>query len=622
MLDVPLAMASTSIVPSGRNAPATSQSSNDMSTTIHTTGTHTITRADGSVSSVAFESTRTVGAVPPEVVVPVPPAGAHPDHELPRPPVRPDHTLPEPEPPEVVTGSRVVVIQLDGHEHVFHEDDGVNLGDYVGPHFTQRCICVTSTLPGFTVTFRPDADGSREEVVLELGAIWPSEPAANLGAYEAEIELPGHAAVLVSVPHHNWFGRWRWQSAPRPVVNNVADLIAAGLLPHYDASVGGGHTPPSQQRHYAGPMDLAGIEPYMPSTGGRDDIGMVTECQGDYLCTCSPEALSSLLAQLEGSGTLPWHYRDENTGAPLDTYQYPRASSYDPYNDAPDPYIPSQVGDGGGITLDTSHEPDLGYVPFLLTGDPYALEEMQFTVNYNMTCKTPSNRSNYNMSGALRAHAWALRCMARCAKVTPETTPQWLLPRVYFEMMLAGNRDFVAGYANSSETLFKNLNCLADPRWGSPPEQFIPPDCSNAPWWEDYEQAVMGHVVEMGFEDWRPNYEWKVRNIIDRCNGTSGWQRASAFPYKMAVRPTADAPFATDWADAWAMNCAMGNCTETEKDCIPAGDLSYPQQGLAALNIADRLGIDGARTARDWLAGEITRLSTAQSFVYHRWSIA
>ena len=72
------------------------------------------------------------------------------------------------------------------------------------------------------------------------------------------------------------------------------------------------------------------------------------------------------------------------------------------------------------------------------------------------------------------------------------------------------------------------------------------------------------------------------------------------------------------------MNVAMGNCTETDEDAIPAGDLSYPQQGLAALAIARRLDIDNdaADQAYQWLRGEIDRLSTAQNFVYARWAIA
>src|SRR4029077_2854920 len=259
---------------------------------------------------------------------------------------------------------------------------------------------------------------------------------------------------------------------------------------------------------------------------------------------------------------------------------------------------------------------------FLLTGDPYAIEEMQFAVIFNTICKPPNDRGNYSMGGALRAHAWALRAMAHAAKISPDNPPKWLLPRSNFQQMLDGNRDFVAGYANSTETLFAKLHCLADPRWGAPPETYIPPDCANAPWWEDYEQVVQGHVVELGFDDWRPNYEWHVRNIVDRCSTTSGWNRSSAFPYKIAVRPAADQPFATDWADCWKMNCASGNCVEADPAHLPPStDIAYPQEGLACLAMAVRFGIDGAAAAHDWLAAELATMFAQQTYIYARWSI-
>jgi hypothetical protein len=227
------------------------------------------------------------------------------------------------------------------------------------------------------------------------------------------------------------------------------------------------------------------------------------------------------------------------------------------------------------------------------------------------------------MSGALRAHAWALRCMARCAKVTPDTTPQWLLPRSYFRQLLDGNRNYITTeYVNNPTPFFQNLSVMGNPAWGTPAESNIPADCSNAPWWEDYEQSVQGHIVEMGFDDWRPVYEWKIRNIVDRCNGTSGWNRAQAFPYKIALRETAQAPWVNDWAECWDLNVRMGVVADTGEDAIPAGDLSYPQQGASALAMAVGLGIPGAVEPYEWLKAELDRLSTVQSFVYHRWSIA
>jgi hypothetical protein len=162
----------------------------------------------------------------------------------------------------------------------------------------------------------------------------------------------------------------------------------------------------------------------------------------------------------------------------LDVFQYPRASSYDPYNGDPEPYIPSQVGDGGGITLDTSHEPDLAYVPFLLTGDPYALEELQAAVTYNYVTLPPGAKATYNMGGALRAHAWSLRAMARAARITPDAVPQWLHPRGYFRKLLDGNRDYVtSSFSTNPNAPFPGLSTMCDANWGSPPEEHIPADC-------------------------------------------------------------------------------------------------------------------------------------------------
>jgi hypothetical protein len=198
-------------------------------------------------------------------------------------------------------------ITLNGQTFVFAEDGGTDLGDYADPHgrFVQRCIRARHPgLTPFTVHFRPDRTSSRTEVVFELGAIFGTAAPLNMPEYTVTIARSGTPLATVSVPKHFWFSRWRWQSAPRPVTAKVADLIASGMLPHYDGAVAGGSAPLSTPRRYAGPMDLSGITPYMPQTGERDDIGLVTELPGgDTLCTGSNVALTSLMAQLEGSGT-------------------------------------------------------------------------------------------------------------------------------------------------------------------------------------------------------------------------------------------------------------------------------------------------------------------------------
>ena len=79
------------------------------------------------------------------------------------------------------------------------------------------------------------------------------------------------------------------------------------------------------------------------------------------------------MAQGEAASTVPWIVRDEKTGAPLDVIAYPKASLYGPRGS--DPFIPSLQGP---VTPDSAHQPALAYLPFLLTGDPYHLESLQF----------------------------------------------------------------------------------------------------------------------------------------------------------------------------------------------------------------------------------------------------
>ena len=185
--------------------------------------------------------------------------------------------------------------------------------------FVQACIRVTHDRLPLTVYFRRDKGASRAEVVFELGRLWSKTPPANMDAYRVTILQGDKIVFATDVPQHFWSSRWRWQSAPRPVTVRVSDLIANGLLPHYDNNVNRGSAHPLRQQSYE-IMGLAGIIRSMGSTGERPDIGPVTEAQGEFICTGNKGALETLLAQGESAGTWPWHYRDENTGAPSTSF--------------------------------------------------------------------------------------------------------------------------------------------------------------------------------------------------------------------------------------------------------------------------------------------------------------
>jgi len=364
-------------------------------------------------------------------------------------PAEPPAPAPAPAP---APGTLSAVITLGRKSYTAAESAAKDLGDFSSPigGIVQRCLRADIPELNMTVFFRPDRDGRRDEVVFELGRLFVDQAAvpAALGAYTAQVYRGSQLLARVDVPAHYWHSRWRWQSAPRPVVGDARALISSGLLPPLSQAA---PAVPYAASYKAVPyevMGLAGVTPYMPQTGERPDIGLVTAYQADYICTGSGQALAVTLAQGEASGTVPWHQRDEVTGAPIDFAVHTKASWYSDSR-AGAPWIKGSPG--ASATPDNAHTPALAYVPYVLTGDPYMLEELQFMANNTWGSEPMGYRPNVGQS---RAFAWSMRTIGQAARVTPASVPSWLLPQAYWKGMLDRHRAHVeANYVGGAGPL-------------------------------------------------------------------------------------------------------------------------------------------------------------------------
>jgi hypothetical protein len=140
---------------------------------------------------------------------------------------------------------------------------------------------------------------------------------------------------------------------------------------------------------------------------------------------------------------------------------------------------------------------------------------------------------------------------------------------------------------------------------------------------EDYEAAVLGHVVQIGFVDWRPILEWKLVNSLARTNGTSGWVRAKPTPYNVALRATDKSPYAQSWQELWDLNVTMqpGIAVYDDPDTMPPGDsLVYASYTMSALALAASVGVDGAADCYAWLRGQLVANSDANTYSDRKWS--
>jgi hypothetical protein len=524
-------------------------------------------------------------------------------------------------------------VKLNGTQYLFRQDDGTSLGDFVSTigGFTQSCIITRVQGCPLTVYFRPDKTSARNEVVFELGSVF-NGTAADLGPYTVVISLGSQVLATVDVPAHYWFSRWRWQSAVRPICADIDKMIAQNLLPPFDRAgqLSIAATSPSSISTAAGTgsstvclptgalpvapiiaqtqpqstyvpyavMGLAGITAYMPQTGERPDIGIVTEPQAEYICTSRQAALDVMRARAEGAGTCPWHMRDEHTNAPLNLRTYPQATWYTDTTQGT-PYVKTTKTP---VTLDSSHTPALAYVPYLLTGDPYHLEDLQFQANWNIGSLTPQYRMTFPQS---RGFAWNLRTLAQSARITPDRVPSWLLPNQYFVDFLTDYRQyFETNYVNSSQperARFRVTTNIDNSRDEGPT---APAGTWTAPWEEDFIATVMGWVVAMGFTEWQAAYQWKFSSTFARTSGTSGWVRAQSTPYRMILRATATAPVANSWADVWNLTKQITQITYTDANTWAPTDMTYLTYTRGALVYVDQL--------KEWNVAENLAWATAQ----------
>ena len=528
------------------------------------------------------------------------------------------------------------VVRMAGKTYEFREENGTALGDFVSLYggFTQGCTRVRISGFPLTVFFRPDRDSARVEVVFELGGVFNTIP-AHLGAYSVAISRGATVLATVDVPQHYWFSRWRWQSEERPVRADIDSLIAQGLLPPYDRSMAVvpktgvvaatittatgalacpvpdngpdtdvDMTNPGASTTVALPyiiMGLAGITPYMPQTGERPDIGLVTEPQAEYICTMRQTALGVVRNQAEAAGSVPWHIRDETTDAPIDLRARPEATWYDSTTKG-NPYVKTVKS---AVTVDSAHQPALAYLPYLLTGDPYHLEDLQFQANWTLGALTPEYRMSVPQA---RAFAWGLRSLAQCARITPDKVPSWILPKTYWNAFLTDKRrtmesDYVASAARE-RAVFRTTRVIESSGDEGPT---APKGTWTSTWEDDFVTSVLGWVVSMGFSEWRPMFEWAAGSVMARTSPTSGWKRAYASPYRMILRESATAPVVASWAEAWALTQRLRKLALTDPNTWVEADKTYLTYSRGALVFIDKLKPGSVTENLAWASGQLNR---------------
>jgi hypothetical protein len=469
------------------------------------------------------------------------------------------------------------------------------------------------------IRWYPGVNKARVDLTVEND--WAYEPSPQNFTYDANVVMGGQSVYAKAGLAHYNHARWRklfWFNGSEPQLNvklNTGYLLDTKALPNYDRSLTMAESNlAALQTKWTGaitePMNIGLAVPYMPQTGGREDIGMLPAWGATWLLSMDKRAAQATLGTATLAGSWSAHYRDKNTGKPISLLDYPYMTIYGSKGDTTNPVTKKSeafpacattTGCSSPYTHDSAHQAAFAYLPYLVTGDYYYLEELQFWAMWNQFSSNPGYRQNIKgllQQEQVRAQGWSMRTLAEAAYITPDNDRL----KSHFAQILDSNLDWYNSTYTNNATANKLGVIVNGYAMGYNDGKGM------APWMDDFFTSAISHVSELGFDKADALLKWKAKFPVDRMTAAGTcWIDGSI--YSLNIRDSATSPFYTTMAEAYkashtadflALAC---NSTEmaaslklkvgemTGYSAVTAGYPSNMQPALAAA--ADALGTSG-----------------------------
>ncbi len=468
-----------------------------------------------------------------------------------------------------------------------------------GPLASQARVAID--LPGsarlvFDVTLFRDGALSVEAQFNNDGAM---EATGGRVVRQIAVTLDGVAAPAVSLDqgqYQNWHGSFSTStrdggqglgSAAGGWLNirqDVAHLEATGAVAHYDLTHGvntsllDGFAAAAAAPGWNAPLGTHGVATFMPGTGGRADIGFTTAANTAWLMTQDARAANYAIGQAEAASAAPWHLWDAQHGTWLGTNAYPSL-----WTDARGGVgRPGAAGSTGltqqpdaatGWTLDTAHQPDLSYVPYLMTGARWMLDNLQAQASWNLMSQWPAMRGEAQdlvvQDNQVRGAAWSLRQIDEAAWASPTGSAE----KAAFTEASAANWAWLVSKIPEWTAQQGEAHGWLPGAYGTPG--------ALPPWQQDYFASTAIAAARHGNADALTFLNWEANFLVGRFTHTKqGMPAHDGAAYLLAIAdPATGTPYAT-WASIGAHTAALGWSNGAGWG-QSQGD--YPQLALATL---------------------------------------
>lgn len=358
----------------------------------------------------------------------------------------------------------------------------------------------------------------------------------------------------------------------------------------------------------------------MSGPGYHASIGLLPE--HDVLpLVADTDLYATVIRNGYSAGRYAIHYRDETTQRPIDFASYPHLTlkastgikdTGTSTTGETTPAVSGTVPPG----WDPAHSPSVGYMSYLLSGEPYFMEEVQFaaTTHFMWNSDSPARRDGSKglmvpVPGAVqvRSSAWTIRTLVQALAITPDDDPL----KASFKASVEAN---FAAFAASTTNPYGYLN--AGRVYSVPSGTTI---TRVATWMNDFCVSAFGYAKSLDLnistaakQALDAFFAWIAQSVVGRLGAKGDFWYINGAPYTMAISPSINVDWKTGpWYPSWkamydanygpggiyAGQTFVGNTEGVLAGEIMPGASAFWGNLMPALSYAVRHGAAGADAA-------------------------
>jgi Ca2+-binding RTX toxin-like protein len=305
--------------------------------------------------------------------------------------------------------------------------------------------------------------------------------------------------------------------------HDIAKLGQLGVVADYDLSLAipesllASYLAATEAPGWGDPFAANGVTTYMPMVGGRADLGITTLSNSAWLISQDARAAAHALGQAEAATGITWQFWDQANGTWLNTDNYPRLW-VDARGGTGRPGDPTSTGltqqressATTGWTPEKAHQPELSFVPYVMTGERWILDNLNAQAAWNLTETWPFPRQDgvglladsLNVI-QVRSVAWGLRQIENALWAAPEGSSE----RLFLEGVSDRNWSWLVSKIPEWTALQGEAHGYLpiEPEYGS-----------VAPWQQDYFASTVISAASRGNEDALTYLNWAKNFLIGR----------------------------------------------------------------------------------------------------------